>query len=129
MSRSVHINWDLLSAIVRLKTQPRLSLLKVADESLVTAICECALNILNGNVPVTAKLKPKLFQERSTIRRLANLEGDWKSKRKLIIKKGEKLVPLLVDIVLKNLQYDESSEKDGADISGNATEVEHSYTQ
>lgn len=103
MSQSVHINRELLTALVKLKTQPRTSLLKVADKSLVTAICECALNILNSNVPVPKSVKNELYKERFTIRSLAHSNKGWISKRRLIVKKGDSLIPLIISTVLKHL--------------------------
>lgn len=123
MSRCVHINLELLKALVKLKSQPRLSLLRVADKSLVTAISECALNILNGNVPIkSSKVKSELFKEKQAIRHLAQFKTCWKSKRQLIARKSEKLIPLVIDIVLKHLQ-NEPREEDGSHISGCITET------
>lgn len=104
MSRTVNINCELLKALVRLKPQPRLSLLRVADKSLVTAICECALNILNGNVPVTKSQKESLSKEKLFIRSLARSRGSWKSKRLLILKKSETVIPIVISLALEFLK-------------------------
>lgn len=123
MSRCVHINWELLTALVKLKSRPRLSLLRIADKSLVTAICECALNILNGNVPVkSTTVKSELFKEKLSIRKLAQANKDWKYKRLLITKKSERLIPIIIDIVLKHLQ-NEPRKEDGSHISRCITET------
>jgi hypothetical protein len=83
-----------------LKSSPRLSLVRIADESLVTAICECFLNILNANVPLTPKVRRKLERFKQTIRSLASSKGSWKSKRALLAKHSEILVPLVIATVL-----------------------------
>lgn len=116
MSRAVHINFELLKAIVYLKPQARLSLLRVADRSLVTAVCECALNILKGKVPVTDTQRKRLSKEKESIRSLSRSKGSWKSKRILIVKKSDTVIPLIISIALEFLK-NESSQKDGVDIA------------
>jgi len=103
MSRSVNINLELLEALVKLKPQPRSQLLRIADKSLVTAICECALNILNGNIPVTPEHKDRLFKERSYIRSLAKSKVSWKSKRTQILRKIE-VIPIIIEPVIQALK-------------------------
>lgn len=111
MSRSVNINLELLKAIVKLDS--RRSLLKVADKSLVTAICECALNILNGNVEITQEQKEKLRKYKTFLRLLAKSKTPWQERRKAIVNKGNTVIPLLVEAALEN---HESSEEDGVDL-------------
>lgn len=128
MSRSVNINWELLQALVKLKTQPRLSLLRVADQCLVTAICECALNILNGNIPLSESVKYRLSKEKSVVRVLARKNSSWKSKRQLIWQKGEKLIPLIISIALKHLE-NESRQENGPHFSRRPTEIEYTSSR
>lgn len=85
------------------KYKQRTQLLKIADKSLVTAICECALNILNGNVPLTRTEKDKLYKERKHLRTLAKSRVSWKSKRSNILKK-EEVIPLIIKPVLHALK-------------------------
>lgn len=124
MSHSVHINWDLLTALVKLKIQPRVSLLRIADKSLVTAICECALNILNRNIPISAAVKSELSKEKSVVRYLGRNKTHWKSKRLVIVKKAKRLIPLIIDTALKHIQ-NEPREKDGSYLTGGTSTVEH----
>lgn len=118
MSRSVHINLELLKTLVLLKPGPRLSLLKVADQSLVTAICECALNVLNGNIRLTEELWKLFFAEQNSIRLLAkSKQKSWKASRRIIVRKVNKLIPQLIQAALKHLEHHESSEEDGSHLS------------
>lgn len=120
MSRCVHINLELLKALVQLKPEPRLSLLKVADKSLVTAICECALNVLNGNVHLTSALREEFCAERKYIRILANSKGkSWKSTRVTIVRKSKTLIPLLIWAALDHLgqHKHEPSKEDGSHLA------------
>lgn len=116
MSRSVNTNLELLKALVKLKPQPRLALLSVADKSLVTAICECALNILNGNVVILPELKNQLYKERHFIRDLARSQSSWKSKRLLLVKKGVKVIPLIIEAAINSL-YNATSQENGFDFA------------
>ena len=111
MSRSVNINLQLLEALVKLKQQPRTTLLNIADKSLVTAICECALNLLNGNVTISPSQKNQLFKERRFIRSLARSRVSWKTKRQLIARKAH-VIPLIIDPAIKALK-NESCEENG----------------
>jgi len=104
MSRAVNINLQFLQVLVKLKPSPRLTLLRIADESLVTAICECFLNIVNANVPLTTTQRQQLEKYKQPIRALASSKGSWKAKRTLLVKHGEKLVPLAVSIALEYLK-------------------------
>jgi len=113
MSRSVNINLELLRALLRLEPKPKLCLLRVADKSLVTAICECALNILNGNVPITPRQKQQLYPHKGLIRALAKSKSSWKSKRLFIVNQCEKILPLLIKPVLQSLTNNEGSKEDG----------------
>lgn len=124
MPRAVRMNYELLQAIVKLNKHQRTSLIRVADKSLVTAICECFLNILNGNVPLTKEVKNKLVRYKQSIRSLADSKGLWQSKRLLLVKKAEKLVPLVIATVLDYLE-DESRKEDGTYFTGSAATVEH----
>src|SRR5436190_7092509 len=103
MSRSVNINFELLVALVKLKPQPRTQLLRIADKSLVTAICECALNILNGNVPLKPAQKDLLYKERKFIRSLAKSKVSWETRRRQIVKK-EEVIPLIIEPILQALK-------------------------
>jgi len=115
MSRSVNINFGLLEALVKLKQQPRTQLLKIADKSLVIAICECALNILNGNISLTPEERDRLYKERKYIRSLAKSKVSWTNKRTEIVKR-EDFIPFIIEPVIKAFK-NESRQEDGDDFS------------
>jgi hypothetical protein len=108
MSRTVRTNLELLRVIVKLKPSPRRSLIQVADEGLVSAICECFLNIVNANIPLTPKARRKLEKYKRAVRSLASSRGSWKCKRAVLVKHSDNnLIPLVITIALKYLE-DES---------------------
>jgi len=73
--------------------------LKHADKELVCALCECIINILEGNVNVDPKYKKKLQKYKKTLRDIGAARGTWKAKRKLLQKGGGKLIPLIAPIL------------------------------
>lgn len=73
----------------------RKDLLKRVPSSCIKTICECALNVLEGNIPLSQQQKICLRKHKNTLRRLSNKKGPLFKKRKLIIQKGGFLNVLL----------------------------------
>lgn len=91
---------DILKVLCLLNVTQREAVLRKADSKLVTYLCECALNILRGNVPLTSKkVKSKLRQQATVLRKLASPSSSVSVKKKLLIKSVE-LLPLIVKPVL-----------------------------
>ena len=68
------------------------------------SVCECALNVLRGRVPLTKKQKAKLARYKTSLRKLATKRGSGtlKSKKKLVQKGGfltALLAPLLSTVL------------------------------
>ena len=59
-----------------------------ADKDLVGAICECAHNILNGNIKLTKSQRRKLTKHKSGLRALVDKRVSHGRKRKVIQKGG-----------------------------------------
>lgn len=62
-------------------------LIKKADKKLITAISECVLNTLNGNIKVSNKDKKKLAKYKYTLRKLLSNKA-VKHKKEILIQKG-----------------------------------------
>lgn len=93
-------NAVLLHALCHLDKQQRTSLLRTIDKNGVRAICECALNTLNGTVPLKKNERVRLSKHKQVLRRLTNKTGCWKTKKRVIVQKGEGfLLPLLLPII------------------------------
>jgi hypothetical protein len=65
----------------------RKHLITKADRSLVNCLCECADNILRGNVPLAKLLKEKLERNKAGLRALTKKSISLK-KKKAILHKG-----------------------------------------
>lgn len=74
-----------------IKTCPK-SLLKHLLNKLplrsVTAICECTLNVLNGNIPLSSKQKRSLVKYKTALRKISTKKGSLFTKKKLIVQHG-----------------------------------------
>jgi hypothetical protein len=81
------------------KTKPciRKHLITKADRSLVDCLCECADNILRGNVPLTKLQKEKLKRNKAGLRPLTKQSVSLK-KKKAILQRGGFMGSLLASI-------------------------------
>ena len=81
------------------KARPCISkqIIAKADRSLIECLCECADNILKGNVPLTTPQKEKLRKNKTGLRELAKKSVSLK-KKKDILQKGGFLGSLLAPI-------------------------------
>lgn len=66
----------------------RKKLLQKIGNKCIKAICECCLNTLRGNVPLTNEQKKSLSRHKTTLRKLENRKVSLAKKRKLIVQKG-----------------------------------------
>ena len=86
-----------LSVLASAKPTQCRALLKTADPGLVKCLCECALNVLKGNVPLSSTHKNKLKHHKKDLRILA-ARGKPISKKKRILQKGGLLPALLAPL-------------------------------
>ncbi len=93
---------SLLKALIHATPKERKALLKVCDKSRIRSVCECAYNVLRGNVPLSKKSKSQLGKYKATLRRLVKRGEGWGKKRKYLIQKGGGfIIPLLLSTVLQ----------------------------
>lgn len=92
-------NADILRAICHLNAKQRSALLSKANPELIRCICECAFNILKGNVPLEKKYKTRLRKHAPILRKLVNRSDNFSKKKKIIVQNGGFLPSLLIPIV------------------------------
>lgn len=103
MVRELVNNAALLKALLKLKPQQRLAILKSADKELVRCLCECALNVIKGKVPVNSGHKKKLSPYKQLLRKLVLKKGSWKNKKKILLQKGGNFIPLILGPILSTV--------------------------
>ena len=54
------------------------------DNKLIVCLCECAKNLLRGNVPLSTKQRKALSKRKQALRKLSDKKISLKSKRRLI---------------------------------------------
>lgn len=84
----------MLTALYRGSAHQRKNILQSASKDLVLTLCEIALNILRGNIPLTAKQFKKFKKQKTKIKLCADKKASLKRKRKAI-QTGGFLLPLL----------------------------------
>ena len=74
------------------------SIIQTAKKEEIFTICECALNILRGNVKLNTKDKLKLQKHKKILRKLIHISTPVIQKKKLIQKGGfiQTLIPIIL---------------------------------
>ena len=65
------------------KTKSKSAFLKKCPNSIIKGVCECALNLLRGNIPISKQKKNKLIHYKRTLRRLGDRKVPLLKKRRL----------------------------------------------
>lgn len=97
-------NSALLQALVHASPKQRKALIQHADKTLIRHICECSLNILKGNIPLTGNEKKSLKKYKAILRRLVHKKHKSVNKKKKILnQKGGSVLPLIIGPVIAAL--------------------------
>ena len=85
-----------------MEKNPKLRKLLIAHSppEVLTPICECALNVLKGTVPLTPRQKRRLARYKTHLRALADKKVSRKQKKSYINQKGGNLLTALIPPVL-----------------------------
>jgi len=87
-TKRLHRHFPLLKHLSKLSERQKKNYIKTADKSLVQSICECCINILNGQVPLTASQKARLKRNKRSLRSLILSKTAIGKKRKILQKGG-----------------------------------------
>ena len=96
----------MLGVLVHATPQMCKTIIGAADRELITCLCECAHNILNGNVPLTQCHLKHLQKYYSDMRTLAKKRTPKHTKKKILQKGGflsALLAPIAVEVLTKIL--------------------------
>jgi hypothetical protein len=92
-----------LQVIVKSKPKLRKLLIDNVPANVITAICECSLNLLKGVIPVTPRQKRRLARYKTYLRDLASKKVLRKRKKLYLNQKGGNLLSALLPPVLSVL--------------------------
>ena len=92
-----------LHVIVKSKAKLRKLLIQHVPANVITAICECSLNLLKGVIPVTPRQKRRFARYKTHLRALANKKVSRRQKKRFLNQKGGGLLTTLLPAVLSVL--------------------------
>lgn len=95
---------DVLKVLLKASKKQRKAILGVADREWIEAICECALNILKGNVTLSPSQKTKLSPYKSHLRTLSSRNVSLNKKRGLLSQRGGNWLKFLIGPIIKVLE-------------------------
>lgn len=95
MSARLLRNHSLLKLLLKATPKQRRVILQTAADEFILCLCELALNVLHGNIPLTHQQHLKLKRRKTEIKFVADKKVGVKRKRLLINQQGGFLLPLL----------------------------------
>lgn len=85
----------LLKRLLKARPAQRHVILHTASDEFILTLCEIALNILRGTIPLTSAQYKKLCKKKTLIKLMADKKIGLHKKRLTINQKGGFLLPLL----------------------------------
>ena len=95
MSLRMQRNLGLLELLFKSTPSVRRVIVGKATPDFINALCEIALNVLSGNIPLTDKQYKQLKRRKAIIRLVADKKVKLLKKKKSINQSGGFLLPLL----------------------------------
>lgn len=95
MSERLVRNLSILKLLLKATPKQRRVILEAATDEFIVTLCEVALNVLHGNVPLTPQQYQRLKRRRNEIKIVADKKVGVRRKRRLINQQGGFLLPLL----------------------------------
>ena len=99
MSSRLKKHIPVLKVLHKAKDKERKRIIDSGNKELILCLCECIINILNGNVPTTSDQKKKLKRYTKNLQILKRQRTSLKQKKKLFGQKGGFLPLLLAPII------------------------------
>lgn len=99
MSRRVHKHAPYLHVLSKGSKKQRHGVIDGASNDLITCLCECALNVLNGNVSLKPSERTKLRRHKRELRALTDGRTSLQKKKKALKQKGGFLGALLTPVL------------------------------
>ena len=84
MSHRLKKNANILMLMKNASKKTNNDIIKKADKELVNTLCECSLNVLNGNIKLTPTQKKRLHRHCATLRCLVDKKTSLNKKKKAL---------------------------------------------
>ena len=97
MSQRLRRHSSSLRALAKAPETITRAVVRGCDDALFKCLCECAVNVLNGNVPLTTSEYSKLKVHKTGLRQLADKRVN-RDKKRIILQQGGFLGALLAPI-------------------------------
>lgn len=71
-------------------------ILRKCSNSVIKTLCECAVNVIRGNVSLTKKKKNRLSSYKQSLRKLSDKSIPLYKKRQLLVQRGDGFLSILL---------------------------------
>lgn len=85
------------------KSRRKAKVLKTCPNALIKSVCDCVLNLLKGNLPISKGIIKRLSPFKRTLRTLSKKKVPLFKKRRLLIQKGDGFLSLLIPTAISVL--------------------------
>lgn len=98
-------NATILKALYYFNKNQRKIILKSVDRAIVKLICECILNIINGNIKISGSNKTNLGKHKKVLRKLVDPQKkiNWRKRREILVQKGSGILSYIIGPVMSIL--------------------------
>ena len=96
MSQRARKNYHHLKVLAVSKPHQIKAILKTADDSLISTLCECVYNLLNSNLDISRQKKKKLSKHKKHLFKLATRGISLDQKKKTLVQFGGNFLSLLL---------------------------------
>ncbi len=103
MSKRLKAHVPYLHVLVNGNSKQREGILRGANKDLIYCVCECALNVLQGNVHLLPTVKNTLKKYKQRLRDLADKKISLRKKRQVLLRQRGGWISALIAPVLTSL--------------------------
>jgi hypothetical protein len=103
MAKQVFKNIKFLKKLSKSSKKDLKALVRQASIPQLQAVCECCLNVVNRNCPISKPKLLKLRRHKAPLLNIAFRKDTPESKRRLLIQKGSGFLPVILPIALSYL--------------------------
>jgi hypothetical protein len=91
---------DLFKFLCSCNNKVRTNIIKGLSKEHILCICECILNILNGNIELDNNDKERIKRFRKYLRKLVKKGQSLRKRKQILVQKGGSFLPLLLPIIV-----------------------------